>query len=528
MGLSNLSFLSKRRDHEGIEVLLWEKSGSVPAPFHGATQMSAIDEDNGRLQGLRHKRRLTQEQLAENLVRLSLELDGIEFKVDASMISKWESGKHKPQKRHRRLLSLFYQATEEYLGLTVPKVNNFHVNLRQSTSEEVAGRIQCLNADDISQLSISEAIVMLQDLTTKDITSRKDALIAMTAVTGTLLLDPIGRWVRTILSMSEDFQPSRIGLAEVENLEEMVARSTKSYVQTGSYMRTVAIGQLRAVGEILEETPSGPVKIRLFEVAAQMALLAGWMSHEALMYGIAQQYFLMALHFCREAGNRQIAARAIHDLSRLANDMGNSQEALELRKFALYCLPARRQGLLRAELLGHQASTQALLGDSSDARRSIEASLDASLNAPDKQLPPVFGYLDSTTIHYVATMTYLNLARHGGPRDSTSDFLARAEQHVATSFEEGHQNEPAYRAKKTIELMNIRLLQGEPTEAINLGNSAIDFASGVRSSKIADRLVKFRRELQYRYPTLLESAEFHDRLTGSPNFGPAGPHLSVP
>ncbi|HEV3156695.1 MAG TPA: helix-turn-helix transcriptional regulator [Candidatus Baltobacteraceae bacterium] len=463
------------------------------------------------LQDFRLKRGITQEEVAEELIRLA-EAAGLEVRVDASMISKWERGQKRPRRHYRRLLCRLYEATEEDLGLTVPKVENVHVNLRQSISEEVAGRIQCLNVGDISQLSISEAIVMLQDLTGRDITSRKDALIAMTAATGALLLDPIRQWVRTIPSMSEDFQPSRIGLAEVESLEEMVARSAKWSGQTGSYMRKAAIGQLRAVGEILEEAPSGPVKIRLFEVAAQMAIQAGWMSYEALMYGIAQRYYLTALHFCREAGNRQIAARAIGDLSRLATDMGNHQEALELRKFALYCLPTRRQGLLRAELLGYQASTQARLGETSDARRSIEASVDANLNVPDKQLPPIFGYLDSTMIHYVATTAYLNLVRHGGPHDSMSDFLTRAEQHAIASIRERNDNLPVYRAMDTIQLMNIRLLQGEPTEAIKLGNSAIDLTSGVRSSRVADRLVKFDREVQDRYPTLPEIAEFHDRL----------------
>ncbi|HEV3156121.1 MAG TPA: helix-turn-helix transcriptional regulator [Candidatus Baltobacteraceae bacterium] len=463
------------------------------------------------LQDFRLKRGITQEEVAEELIRLA-EDAGLEVRVDASMISKWERGKKRPRRYYRRLLCRFYQATEEDLGLTVPKAENVHVNLPLSISEEVAGRIQCPNAGDISQLSIVEAIMMLQDLTAKDITSRKDALIAMTAATGALLLDPIRQWVRTTPSMSEDFQPSRIGLFEVENLEEMVARSAKWSGQTGSYMRKAAIGQLRAVGEIIEETPSGPVKIRLFEVAAQMAIQAGWLSYGALMYGIAQRYYLMALHFCREAGNRQIAAKVIGDLSRLATGMGNYQEALELLKFALYLLPARRQGLVQAELLGYLASTQALLGETPGARRSIEASLDASLNAPDKQLPPVFGYLDSTTIHYAITTAYLNLARHDGPRDSMSDFLARAEQHVIASFGEGDDNLPAYRTMDTIELMNIRLLQGEPTEAVNLGNSAIDLASGVRSSRIADRLVKFDREVQDRYPALPESAEFRDRL----------------
>ncbi|HEV3157260.1 MAG TPA: hypothetical protein VGZ00_07935 [Candidatus Baltobacteraceae bacterium] len=351
----------------------------------------------------------------------------------------------------------------------------------------------------------------LKSLTANDIASRKDVLVAMAAATGSLLLDPIRQLVGVIPSSIEEIQPHRVGVDEVADLEEMVRLSTKWGAQTGSRMRKAVIGGVNSAIELLEETPSGPLKTRLFEVAAQMTQGAGFMSYHARMYGVAQRYYLWAVRFSREIGNRRLAAKVIGDMSRLATDMGNHQEALELLASALYCLPIHRQGLVQAELLGFQASAQALLGDASGARRAVETSLDASANATDDLSLPIFEYLKPTFISYVATAAYTNIARLDGPRVATSHLLAQAEEHAKAALEEDD-HFPAYRALDTIQLMNVRLLQGEPLEGVRLGNSVMEFASGVQSSRIINRLIKFDREVRERHPRLPEIREFQERL----------------
>ncbi|HEV3156527.1 MAG TPA: helix-turn-helix transcriptional regulator [Candidatus Baltobacteraceae bacterium] len=468
-----------------------------------------------RLQDFRLRRGITQEEVAEELVRLAA-ADGLEVKVDASVISKWERGKKRPRRHYRRLLCRFYQATEEDLGFKAPKADGAYVNSRQAISGEPAVRTQCLNARDISQLTTSEAIVTLQSVTASDIASRRDALATMTAISGSLLLRPIMQLVGTISPattiMTGQSQPHQVGLTEVADLEEKIMEFSKWGSQNGTHMRKAVIGQVRAVGELLEETPPGAIKTRLFEVAAQMAQQAGLMSYDCRLYGLAQRYYSLALHFCREAGNHLIAAKVIGDMSCIAIAMGKHQDALKFLSFAISCLPTRRQGLVQAELFGVFAATQARVGNSLDAHRAIEASMDASRNATNDPMLPVFNSLNLAAIHRWIATTYLNMARRDGSRDSASGYTAQAEQHVLVTLEGRKVPYFRGRALDTIRLMNVRLLQGEPGEAVNLGHSVMNFACGIRSSRIVDRLVQFHREVQDHYPSMPEIEEFRDRL----------------
>ncbi|HEV3156032.1 MAG TPA: helix-turn-helix transcriptional regulator [Candidatus Baltobacteraceae bacterium] len=455
-----------------------------------------------RLQYFRLRKGITQDEAAEELIRLAAAA-GLEVRVDASMISKWEHGKKRPRRHYRRLLCHLYQATEEELG--------FKKRIRIPPS--ILAQDQANPAErNLFSLTTPEAIATLQQLTASDISSRRDALMAMSAITGTLLLGPISQWIGTIPPETAGFQSAHSDMDEVANLEEMVRLFFKWSVQTGAQMRKAVIRQVQAVGERLEETPPGPVKTRMFEVAAQIAHRAGWMSYDSHLYGVAQRYYLLALRFSREADNRLISAKVISDMSHLATAAGNHHEALELLTNSLTILPVRQQGFVKADLLGLLASTQAQLGHSSDACRSIEASLEASANAVHESLPPVYDYLNSAVIHGWATTTYVNLARQGGPHDSRSAYVAQAERHAIAGFEGRDAHLISSRALDTIRLMNVRLLQGEPREAVQLGNSVMELARGVRSSRIVGRLADFQRNAQGRYPDLPELKEFQDHL----------------
>jgi tetratricopeptide (TPR) repeat protein len=315
-----------------------------------------------------------------------------------------------------------------------------------------------------------------------------------------------------MLPTAEDVQPCYIGMDEVAHFEEMIGFFCKLVSQTGSHMRKAAIGQVHALGELIEETSTGPLKTRLLEVAAQMTQLAGCMSYDCRMYKVAQRYYLLGLRFCQEAGNHLIPSKLIGELSYIATAMGNHQEFLELINFALYSLPIQQQGLVRAELLARRASALALLGKSSDARRAIEASLEMSAGTKNEPLPPVFDYLSLGEIHGLAATTYLDLARHAGRSDSISGYTAQAEKEIIAALEGRERSLARSRAVDTIRLMNTRLLQNEPSEAVNLGNTVLELARGVRSSRVADRLVQFQRELRDHHPRFPKNAEFHDRL----------------
>jgi transcriptional regulator with XRE-family HTH domain len=71
---------------------------------------------NFSLQGHRRRLDLTQEQVAEELVRLAWEHHGVRVGADGQMVSKWERGEKRPSRLYRQLLCLLYCTTHEQLG----------------------------------------------------------------------------------------------------------------------------------------------------------------------------------------------------------------------------------------------------------------------------------------------------------------------------------------------------------------------------------------------------------------------------
>jgi transcriptional regulator with XRE-family HTH domain len=469
------------------------------------------DEKIFILQRFRLMRGITQEEMADELVRLAAD-DGVDIKVNASMISKWECGHKRPRKYYRRLLCRFYQATEEDLGFRASAVDRNLAKLCHMVPGGPALGTDRWNVNQIFQLAIQEEVMTLQRLAENDIVNRRDVLATMAVATGTLLLGPIKQLVGSLPHDAEDVRLRRVGMDEVAHFEELVEAFSKWGSQSGSQMRMAVLGQVRLLGKLLENTPSGSVKNRLFEVAAQMAQRAGCMSYDSRMYGVAQRYYLSALRFCREANNHLIAAKILSDMSYIATAMGNHKESLELIDAAISALPARRQGIVRAELLGRQASARALLGYSLDAKRSVEESLRVNANSMDESLPPVFNYLTSSEIYGLASTTYLDLAKRDLFRGSASGYALHAEKYALAAIRGRDENFTRSRAVDTIRLMNIRLLNREPDEAIRLGNSVMDFAREVRSSRVSDRLVQFHRDIKTAHRGLSGIEAFEDVL----------------
>jgi transcriptional regulator with XRE-family HTH domain len=95
-----------------------------------------------RLQDFRLRKGITQEEVAEELIRLAA-ADGVEVKVDGSVISKWERGKKRPRRHYRRLLCRFYQAPEEDLGLRIIGRNKFCCLVRSKVEAHDRSLVDC-------------------------------------------------------------------------------------------------------------------------------------------------------------------------------------------------------------------------------------------------------------------------------------------------------------------------------------------------------------------------------------------------
>ncbi|MEV7781321.1 hypothetical protein [Kitasatospora sp. NPDC088351] len=167
-----------------------------------------------------------------------------------------------------------------------------------------------------------------------------------------------------------------VGLDEVEALERSVqVFRAWDAARGGGLQRKAVVGQLNEVGGLLTHRHSPPVERRLWLVAANLAVLAGWMSHDVGLEPTAQKYFMIAAESAKEAGDRPRAGEAISRAARQMVHLGRADDALDLMAAAKAgggrALPRTRAMLNTVEAwahasIGHSQDTWRLLGEAEE------------------------------------------------------------------------------------------------------------------------------------------------------------------
>ena len=106
------------------------------------------------------------------------------------------------------------------------------------------------------------------------------------------------------------YEAAPIGSQEIEELERSVeVFRAWDAARGGGLQRKAVVGQLNEVGGMLSYRHPDHLQRRLWGVAANLAVLAGWMSHDVGLEPTAQKYFVIAAHAAREGGDRPRAGR---------------------------------------------------------------------------------------------------------------------------------------------------------------------------------------------------------------------------
>ncbi|KDN86549.1 hypothetical protein KCH_16450 [Kitasatospora cheerisanensis KCTC 2395] len=108
----------------------------------------------------------------------------------------------------------------------------------------------------------------------------------------------------------EAYDPGPVGPDEVAALERSVeVFRAWDASRGGGLQRKAVVGQLNEVGGLLTHHHPAALERRLWTVAANLAVLAGWMSHDVGLEPTAQRYFVIAAQAAREADDRPGPAR---------------------------------------------------------------------------------------------------------------------------------------------------------------------------------------------------------------------------
>jgi tetratricopeptide (TPR) repeat protein len=334
-----------------------------------------------------------------------------------------------------------------------------------------------------------------------DMLSRREMLAAsVSAASGSTLVDPLTRWLNVApvgLRTPAD-SARRIGMDEVLSIEAGTRHFAALDARAGGGLsREAAVGQLRyAVDLARYATYDEATGNRLLVAIAGLSGLAGWMSHDCGMAGPAQKYLLYGLQAARESADERaplLVVRLLEDLGQQLRWAGKYDTAVRLFDLALGQLPAGRNrfNLTRALVTSSKAQALSYLGSTclTEVRSAAGLAEDLSADASAEEREVLAGIAHRSSVDKAApdlsakaAEAHMVLAREDGRLAGEAE--TRALQALA-DVGEGHGR---LRALALIRLARVRFGAGEPDQACDDGEQALEAAGLVKSAMIRARL----------------------------------------
>jgi DNA-binding XRE family transcriptional regulator len=424
---------------------------------------------------------------------------------ERTTIIRWERAETEPQPWLRPRIAQLLKLTAEELGDLLADVADV---------PDVRDGFTLVSSVPLDfSLSATRTVRVMEGFSAHDITSRREALAGLTVITGSALLRPVRAWAASLTQLTAG--PPGVGADEVSELEQAVTLFRRWDASgMGGLQRKAVAGQLNAVAESLGEGHPPEITERLFQVTAELAQLAGWMAYDQGLFGMAQRYYLLALHACREAMCPALGAKVIGDMTQLSTALGQYDDSLTLTHTALYSLPRHASALVRCELLGLESRAYAQLGEreAAHAARSAETCVAVYDEAPAEPLPDWIHYMNQAEVDCLAANTYIELALHASERSRWQHYATRAEVHSLRARQSRGEGYVRSRIFDEIRLAKVRLGQREPAESVAVGMHALHLAAETRSTLVVNWLLRFDRALTGRYPDVADVARFHEQL----------------
>ncbi|MFL6142512.1 MAG: helix-turn-helix transcriptional regulator [Labedaea sp.] len=428
--------------------------------------------------------------------------------VDRTTIIRWERAETEPQPWLRRKLANHLHLTPEELSELLEAI------------ADVPGRgdghpLLSSVPLDFSLVS-GHAVQVMEGFSAHDLASRRQVLERLSILSSAALLKPIRQWVTSLpVGHTSDSAPGQEELGQLQAAVKLFRRWDASGV--GGLKRKAVVGQLNAVAESVRDTTDASLLHKLFQIMAELAQLAGWMAYDHGLPGVAQRYYVLALHACREAGAHALplGVKVIGDMTQLSTALGNYDDSVNLAGAGLYALPRSSSDLVRAELLGLESRAYAQLGDreARDAARSAETCVEVwHESSDDEPAPDWLHYMNQAEVDCLAANSYTQLALQADDPARWRAYAERAEHHTQQARRTRANGYDRSRILDEIRLARVRLSQREPAESVTDATSALLLADSVRSSVVCDWFIRFHTELTVRHATEPSVDEFTGQL----------------
>ncbi|MCK1797690.1 hypothetical protein MTQ01_16985 [Streptomyces sp. XM4193] len=295
-----------------------------------------------------------------------------------------------------------------------------------------------------------QTAAVLTEFTGMDLMLNRRGLVGASAAlaAGSALSSSLYEWIQTdpttapppassmgltqVDAVADRYEAAPVGSAEVEELERSVeVFRAWDAARGGGLQRKAVVGQLNEVGGMLayQDHPAH-LQRRLWGVAANLAVLAGWMSHDVGLEPTAQKYFVIAAHAAREGGDRPRAGEALSRAARQMVHLGRPDDALDLMKVARAGSEEETLPRTRAMLHTIEAWAQASKGQGQAVRRTLGEAEELFVSDRGDEPPPSWMQMfDEADLHGMQALAYRTLA------DTDSSAAPVAEHHAKRALE---------------------------------------------------------------------------------------------
>lgn len=262
-------------------------------------------------------------------------------------------------------------------------------------------------------------------------------------------------------------------------LEEVTAFFTKSDASKGGGLyRKAIVAQLAEAARRIEDGIPPSLKARVFAATADLAALAGWVSHDCGRYATAQRYWSYGIYAAGEAGQRDRGVEIVTRMSHQMIYLGRPGDALGLLELA--AAKAQRP-VVKALVASQTGRVHAALGDERGADRHLGQADELVAAGLGDAVPQWVAYFDAAEHAGARAVSARDLNGIGGRNRRASDHFADA---LAL-------RKPGFDRVKVMDRVGLAAAlfeEGEPEQAAAAAQQALDEAARVDSTLVASRL----------------------------------------
>ncbi|QXE38556.1 hypothetical protein KQY30_34335 [Streptomyces sp. GMY02] len=387
-------------------------------------------EPNTRLSDLFGLAGWSKGELARLVNRQAAAMGHPQLATDTSRVRRWIDMGETPRDPVPGVLAALFT---ERLGRVVTIEDLGFVRSGRAGKRRVAGDAGKSGNPDGLPWAPDRTAAVLTEFTGMDLMLNRRGLVgagaALTA--GSALTSAMHDWLHSDPALSQDapriddplhtdpagfdrYEAAPIGSQEIDALEHSVeVFRAWDAARGGGLQRKAVVGQLNEVGGMLAYRHPDHLQRRLWGVAANLAVLAGWMSHDVGLEPTAQKYFVIATHAAREGGDRPRAGEALSRAARQMVHLGRPDEALDLMKLAKSGSGDETLPRTRAMLRTIEAWAQASMGRGQAMRRTLGEAEELFVSDKGDVPPPCWMQMfDEADMHGMQALAFRTLADH--------------------------------------------------------------------------------------------------------------------